>query len=75
MSPSQKPVILTGIRTTGPLHLGHNVGSLQNRVALQHSHQQFLLLADARALTDNANDPAKVGVTYLKLRPIWALWP
>lgn len=59
--PSQdRPVILTGDRTTGPLHLGHFVGSLRNRVALQRSHRQYLLLADAQALTDNAHDPAKV---------------
>ena len=48
-----RPIILTGDRTTGPLHLGHYAGSLRNRVALQHKHQQFVLLADARALTDN----------------------
>ncbi|WP_298953490.1 tryptophan--tRNA ligase [uncultured Methylobacterium sp.] len=58
--PPDRPVILTGDRTTGPLHLGHYVGSLRNRVALQHSHRQFLLLADAQALTDNADDPARV---------------
>jgi tryptophanyl-tRNA synthetase len=57
---TQKPTILTGDRTTGPLHLGHYVGSLKNRVALQHTHRQFLLPADAQALTDNAHDPAKV---------------
>lgn len=61
MSPrSSRPVILTGDRTTGPLHLGHYVGSLRNRVALQHSHEQYVLLADTQALTDNANDPGKV---------------
>ena len=37
-----RPVILTGDRTTGPLHLGHYAGSLRNRVALQHSHRQFV---------------------------------
>ncbi|RVU21581.1 tryptophan--tRNA ligase [Methylobacterium oryzihabitans] len=58
--PPDRPVILTGDRTTGPLHLGHYVGSLRNRVALQSSHRQFLLLADAQALTDNADDPARV---------------
>jgi tryptophanyl-tRNA synthetase len=57
---SQKPVILTGDRTTGPLHLGHYVGSLKNRVAMQETHRQFLLLADSQALTDNAQDPEKV---------------
>lgn len=55
-----KPVILTGDRTTGPLHLGHYVGSLKNRVAMQDTHRQFLLLADMQALTDNAHDPDKV---------------
>lgn len=55
-----RPVILTGDRTTGPLHLGHYAGSLRNRVALQHSHRQYLLLADAQALTDHAHDPGKV---------------
>jgi len=55
-----KPVILTGDRTTGPLHLGHFAGSLKNRVAMQDTHRQFLLLADMQALTDNAHDPEKV---------------
>ena len=54
------PVILTGDRTTGPLHLGHYVGSLKNRIALQTTHQQHLLLADAQALTDNAHNPGRV---------------
>lgn len=55
-----KPVILTGDRTTGPLHIGHYAGSLSNRLRYQNSHEQFLLLADTQALTDNAHDPAKV---------------
>jgi tryptophanyl-tRNA synthetase len=61
------PVILTGDRTTGPLHLGHYVGSLKNRVALQPTHRQFLLLADAQALTDNADDPARVRQNVLEV--------
>ncbi|MGH1444801.1 MAG: tryptophan--tRNA ligase [Cognatishimia sp.] len=55
-----KPTILTGDRTTGPLHIGHYVGSLANRLRYQDSHEQFLLLADTQALTDNAHDPEKV---------------
>lgn len=55
-----KPVILTGDRTTGPLHIGHYAGSLRNRLLFQDSHEQFLLLADMQAMTDNAHDPAKV---------------
>jgi tryptophanyl-tRNA synthetase len=62
-----RPVILTGDRTTGPLHLGHYVGSLKNRVALQSTHRQFLLLADAQALTDNAQDPAIVRRNVLEV--------
>jgi tryptophanyl-tRNA synthetase len=62
-----RPVILTGDRTTGPLHLGHYAGSLKSRVALQHSHQQFLLLADTQALTDNAHDPEKVRRNVLEV--------
>lgn len=55
-----KPIILTGDRTTGPLHIGHYAGSLRNRLMLQDSHEQFLLLADAQALTDNAHNRQKV---------------
>ncbi|GES44979.1 tryptophan--tRNA ligase [Rhizobium dioscoreae] len=62
-----RPVILTGDRTTGPLHLGHYVGSLKSRVALQQSHEQFLLLADTQALTDNAHDPEKVRRNVLEV--------
>jgi tryptophanyl-tRNA synthetase len=57
---TERRIILTGDRTTGPLHLGHYVGSLRNRVELQHTHQQYVLLADAQAITDNADDLAKV---------------
>jgi tryptophanyl-tRNA synthetase len=69
MSPKtdQRPIILTGDRTTGPLHLGHYAGSLKNRVSLQHSHRQYLLLADTQALTDNAGDPAKVRRNVLEV--------
>jgi tryptophanyl-tRNA synthetase len=55
-----KPIILTGDRPTGPLHLGHYVGSLRNRVQYQHSYRQFVMLADAQALTDNMDDIGKV---------------
>jgi tryptophanyl-tRNA synthetase len=62
-----RPVVLTGDRTNGPLHLGHYVGSLKNRVALQSRACQFLLLADAQALTDSANDPARVRQNVLEV--------
>jgi tryptophanyl-tRNA synthetase len=61
------PVILTGDRTTGPLHLGHYVGSLQNRVILQTTHRQYLLLADAQALTDHAHNPGRVRDNVLEI--------
>lgn len=56
----EKPVVLTGDRTTGHLHMGHYLGSLRNRIALQESHRQFVLLADAQALTDSSSNPAEV---------------
>lgn len=52
--------ILTGDRPTGCLHLGHYVGSLKNRVKLQDEYDQFILIADVQALTDNAHNPEKV---------------
>jgi len=62
-----RPIILTGDRPTGQLHLGHFVGSLRSRVGLQDSHQQHLLLADAQALTDNADNPDKVRRNILEV--------
>jgi tryptophanyl-tRNA synthetase len=50
---TMKKRILTGDRPTGPLHLGHYVGSLKNRVRLQHEYDTYVLIADIQALTDN----------------------
>jgi tryptophanyl-tRNA synthetase len=55
-----KKRILTGDRPTGPLHLGHYVGSLASRVRLQHEYDTYILLADVQALTDNFEHPEKV---------------
>lgn len=52
-----KKKILTGDRPTGPLHLGHYVGSLQARVHLQYSYDQYIMIADLQAFTDHFNDP------------------
>lgn len=52
--------ILTGDRPTGPLHLGHYVGSLQSRVKLQHEYEQYIMIADMQALTDNFENPQKI---------------
>jgi tryptophanyl-tRNA synthetase len=52
--------ILTGDRPTGKLHLGHYVGSLQNRVALQKDYDTFIIIADVQALTTNFDKPEKL---------------
>lgn len=56
-------IILTGDRPTGKLHVGHYVGSLKRRVELQNSGEYdkiFIMIADAQALTDNADNPGKI---------------
>ena len=58
-----KKIILTGDRPTGKLHVGHYVGSLKRRVELQNSgdyDEIYIMIADAQALTDNADNPEKV---------------
>ena len=60
---AKEKVILTGDRPTGRLHIGHYVGSLRRRVALQNSGEYdkiFIMIADAQALTDNADNPEKI---------------
>lgn len=63
-------VILTGDRPTGRLHIGHYVGSLRERVALQNQggfDKIFIMIADAQALTDNAENPQKVRDNIIKV--------
>lgn len=58
-----RKVMLTGDRPTGRLHVGHYVGSLRRRVELQNTGEFddiFIMIADAQALTDNADNPEKV---------------
>lgn len=58
-----KKIILTGERPTGPLHIGHYVGTLRNRIKIQNSNdfdEMYLFAADAQALTDNYDNPKKV---------------
>lgn len=64
---TSKTVILTGDRPTGPLHLGHYVGSLLNRVQLQETCTQYVMIADLQALTDNADQPQKVRENVLQV--------
>lgn len=63
----KKQIILTGDRPSGPLHLGHYVGSLANRVRLQHEYTQYVMLADVQALTDNYEHPEKVRNNVLEV--------
>ena len=63
-------IILTGDRPTGRLHIGHYVGSVRGRVELQNSglfDKIFIMIADAQALTDNADNPDKVRQNILEV--------
>lgn len=64
---ARKKVILTGDRPTGPMHVGHYVGSFKNRVELQESCDQFVMIADVQALTDNYEQPEKVRENVLQV--------
>lgn len=67
MDEYKNQVILTGDRPTGPLHLGHYVGSLSNRVMLQHKCTQYVMIADLQAMTDNFDNPQKVRDNVLQV--------
>lgn len=61
-------IVLTGDRPTGKLHLGHFVGSIQNRIKLQdEADKSFYMIADIQALTDNASNPEKVRNNVLEV--------
>ena len=65
-----KQIILTGARPTGRLHVGHYVGSLKERVRLQNTgkfDEIYIMIADAQALTDNADNPEKVRQNILQV--------
>ncbi|MBR0212512.1 MAG: tryptophan--tRNA ligase, partial [Alphaproteobacteria bacterium] len=60
---SDDKIVLTGIRPTGPLHIGHLCGALQNNVLVQNTYdykRMYGMIADAQGLTDNFDDPDKV---------------
>ncbi len=68
MQKSEQNIVLTGDRPTGKLHLGHLVGSIQNRVRLQNEYDRcFYMVADIQALTDNADNPDKVRKNVLEV--------
>ena len=65
-----KKIILTGDRPTGKLHIGHYVGSLRRRVELQNTGEFdkiYIMIADAQALTDNADNPGKIRENILNV--------
>ncbi len=67
---SKKKIMLTGDRPTGKLHIGHYVGSLRQRVEVQNSgmcDKLFVMIADAQALTDNAENPQKVRESVMEV--------
>jgi tryptophanyl-tRNA synthetase len=70
MGEKGRKIILTGDRPTGRLHVGHYVGSLRRRVELQESGEFddiFIMIADAQALTDNADNPAKIRQSIMEV--------
>ena len=65
---NREKIVLTGDRPTGRLHLGHYVGSIQNRIKLQdEASKSFYMVADIQALTDNADNPEKVRSNVLEV--------
>ncbi len=63
----KQSIVLTGDRPSGPLHLGHYVGSLAARVSLQEEYKQYIMIADVQALTDNVDNPAKVRANVMEV--------
>lgn len=63
----KKDIVLTGDRPTGRLHLGHYVGSIQNRLEFEKDYEQFVMVADVQALTDNARNPEKVRTNSIEV--------
>ncbi len=57
-----KKIILTGIRPTGKLHIGHYFGATRNWALLQNDYESYFEIADVQALTDNFHDPEKVRI-------------
>lgn len=65
---AEEEIVLTGDRPTGKLHLGHYIGSMQNRIKLQNQYDRcFYMIADVQALTDNAENPDKVHKNVMEI--------
>src|SRR5437763_1280177 len=69
--PSPKPRILTGDTPTGRLHLGHYVGSIENRLALQDEYECYFLIANKHAFTTRADKPADIRQSVLDIATDW----
>lgn len=63
----KKPISLTGDRPTGPLHIGHYVGSLNQRIVMQEHYNSFIMIADAQAYTDHMHERVKVKNAILQV--------
>ena len=62
-----RKIALTGDRPTGCLHLGHYIGTLKNRVALQREYDQYVMIADVQALTDYFSNPSRIQESLLEV--------
>ncbi len=71
MTSSSRPRILSGMRPTGALHVGHLVGALENWVALQSSHECFFSIVDWHALTTDYADPSEVRTNVREMALDW----
>ena len=71
MTQAQRKRILTGIRPTGPLHLGHYVGALENWLRLQREYECFFLIADYQALGDHMDDIERIRTSVLEVTLDW----
>ncbi|HUD72166.1 MAG TPA: tryptophan--tRNA ligase [Dongiaceae bacterium] len=70
-APPGRPRVLSGFRPTGPMHVGHLVGALENWVKMQDTHDCFFAIADWHALTSEYADPSHVGENTLSMATDW----
>lgn len=71
MTAKQQPRVLSGFRPTGPMHLGHLVGALENWIKLQDTHECFYVIVDWHALTSEYADPSRVNQHVMELAIDW----
>src|SRR5580704_17772091 len=68
---SERARLLTGDTPTGKLHLGHYVGSLENRLSLQDQYESYFLIANKHAFTTRADKPAEIRQSVLDIATDW----